>query len=98
MITVTHIRTRSSANFHDNEYEISGVPMNIPNTNLIADSLNNVNSVYGNEAFTPKPNGSSYTISVRGLATNDKFSDVEAIRKYILSKLESCANRFEKRK
>jgi hypothetical protein len=97
MISVTHIRSRTSANFLDNEYEVTGVPMCNANTILIHETLNDKNSVYGDEAFAPKPNGSSYTISVRGLIGNKSFADAESIRAYILEKLISCSSKYEAR-
>ena len=97
MITVKHISSRTSSNFHDNHFEVTGVPMNNHNTHVISDTLNDKTSKYGDEAFTPKPDGSSYTISVRGLASQTIFTETEALQSYILSKLNECSSKLKDR-
>jgi hypothetical protein len=46
--------------FNDNFFDIEGVPMTNANTITIHDALNDKHSVYGDEAFSAKPSGSSY--------------------------------------
>ena len=71
--------------------------MTIRNTNVISEALNDTSSKYGDEAFSPKPNGSSYTISVRGLVSQMIFTDATALQAYILEKLNFCSSNFEER-
>jgi hypothetical protein len=97
MITVTHVESRIGQTFRDHRFAISGVPMNTANTVLLQECLNDLASPYGDEAFTPKANGSSYTIAVRGLASQAVFADVDALQAYIRLKLQLCAPRFEAR-
>jgi hypothetical protein len=97
MITVKHISSRTTSNFHDHYFEVTGVPMNNHNTLVISEALNEKTSKYGDEAFTPKPNGSSYTISVRGLASKTIFADSLALQAYILEKLNKCSSKFKER-
>ena len=97
MITVTHTSSRSSANFNDNYFDIEGVPMTNANTITIHEALNDKHSVYGDEAFSPKPNGSSYSISVRGMIGKKEFTDVPELKSYILSKLNLCLPKLKKR-
>jgi len=97
MIVIKHISSRTSSNFHDNFFEVTGVPMTIRNTNVISEALNDTSSKYGDEAFSPKPNGSSYTISVRGLVSQMIFTDATALQAYILEKLNFCSSNFEER-
>ena len=98
MITVKHISSRSSSKFYDNYFEVTGVPMNNYNTVLIDETLNEKSSKYGDEAFSPKPDGSSYTIAVRGLATQTVFTDIPALQSYILEKLNFCSSKLQERK
>ena len=97
MIVIKHISSRKSPNFHDNIFEITGVPMTNYNTIVISDALNDKLSKYGDEAFSPKPDGSSYTITVRGLASQTIFTDATALQAYILEKLNSCSSKFQQR-
>lgn len=97
MIVVKHNSSRKSLNFNDNYFEVTGVPMTINNTNVISDALNDKLSIYGDEAFSPKADGSSYNISVRGLASQTIFTDVSALQAYILDKLNSCLSKLEER-
>ena len=97
MITVKHISSRTSSNFHDSHFEVTGVPMNNYNTLVISEALNDKTSKYGDEAFTPKPDGSSYMITVRGLASQTIFTDSVALQSYIISKLNECSSKLKER-
>jgi hypothetical protein len=97
VIEVIHTSSRISATFNDNDFEVAGVPMTNNNTIIIIEALNLTSSQYGDEAFTAKPNGSSYTISVRGLKSQSIFADVETLRAFILEKLHNCFPKLEKR-
>jgi hypothetical protein len=98
MIDIKHTSSRSSINFHDNFFEVTGVPMTNHNTIVISEALNDKTSKYGDEAFSPKPDGSSYTITVRGMSSQTIFTDAIALKIYILEKLNSCSSKFEERK
>lgn len=67
------------------------------NTIVLHDALNDDASVYKDGGFTPSPNGSSYTISVRGPLAQTVFNDVATIQAYIISKLNSCTPKLEQR-
>lgn len=97
MITISHAFTRISPAFHDNHFSVTGVPMTNRNTITLSEALNDKSSLYGDEAFTPRPNGSSYTIVVRGLASQKIYSDIDALKTYIASKLNSCLSNLEGR-
>ena len=97
MITVTHISGRSSNTFHDNYFDVTGVPMTNKNTAILHEVLNDNTSIYKDGGFTPSANGSSYTISVRGYLAQTIFNDVAAIQAYILAKLNSCSSKLEQR-
>ena len=97
MIEIKHTFSRTSKNFNDNYFEVTGVSMTNYNTNVISEALNDKKSIYGAEAFSPKPDGSSYTIAVRGEVTNPNFTDVDALKNYILSKLNSCLDKLKER-
>ena len=97
MIEVIHTSSRTSATFNDNDFEVTGVPMTNNNTIIIIEALNVQSSQYGDEAFTVKPNGRSYTISVRGLKSKNIFADVETLDAYIVEKLNYCFSKLEKR-
>lgn len=97
MIEIKHISSRSSTNFHDNYFEVTGLPMTNHNSIVISEALNDMSSIYGDEAFSSKPDGSSYTIAVRGDVTNPIFTDVDALKTYILSKLNSCSDKLKER-
>lgn len=97
MITVTHTSSRTSTNFYDNYFEITGVPMTNKNTIVLDEALNDNTSIYKDGGFTPSANGSSYTISVRGYLKQAVFNDVAAIQAYIIAKLNSCSSKLENR-
>ena len=97
MIKVIHTSSRSSMKFNDNFFDIEGVPMTNANTITIHEALNDKHSVYGDEAFSAKPSGSSYSITVRGVIGKKEFTDVAELKSYILSKLNSCLPKLEKR-
>jgi hypothetical protein len=97
VIEVIHTSSRTSATFNDNDFEVTGVPMTNNNTIIIIEAPNVQSSQYGDEAFTAKPNGSSYTISVRGLKSQNIFADVETLHAYIIEKLNCCFSMLEKR-
>jgi hypothetical protein len=97
VIEVKHTSSRTSANFNDNDFEVTGVPMTTNNSIIISKALNDESSQYGDEAFTPKANGSSYTISVRGLKSKNIFIDVKTLQAYIVEKLNHCFTKLEKR-
>ena len=97
MIEVIHTSSRTSTTFNDNDFEVKGVPMTTNNSIIISNALNDKSSQYGDEAFTPKANGSSYTISVRGLKSQNIFADVENLHAYIVEKLNFCFSKLEKR-
>ncbi len=97
MIEVKHISSRTSSNFYDNYFKVTGVPMNNHNTNIINGALNDKLSKYGDEAFSPKADGSSYAISVRGLISQTIFTDVTALQDYILEKLNLCSSKLTER-
>ena len=69
--------------------------MNNSNTIVISEALNN-NSKYFEGSFTASPNGSCYTISVRGPISRLEFNDATEIREYILMKLNSCTTKLKK--
>ena len=95
MITVTHTSGRTSTTFHDNYFDVTGVHMSNKNTSILIETLNDESSPYKDGGFTPSANGSSYTISVRGYLAQPIFTDVESLRVYILTKLNSCASKLE---
>lgn len=97
MISVKHTSSTTSKNFHDNYFEVTGVPMTNHNTIVISEALNDKSSKYGDEAFTPKPDGSSYTIAVRGMASQTIFTDATSLKAYILEKLTSCSANLKER-
>ena len=97
MITVTHKSSKSSSSFYDSEFTLTGVPMTNYNTIVIHKALNDKASMFGDEAFTPKPDGSSYTITVRGLTSQSIFNDVKALQIYILEKIKSCEENLKQR-
>ena len=98
MITVKHVSSRTSINFHDNIFEVTGVPMTNHNPIVISEALNDKSSKYGDEAFTPKPDGSCYNIAVRALTSQTVFKDTSALQVYILEKLKACSLMLEERK
>ena len=97
MIVVKHISSRTSSNFYDNYFEVTGVPMSNYNTIVIIEALNDKLSKYGDEGFSPRANGSSYTITVRGLISQTIFADSTALQTYILEKLNSCSSKLKER-
>jgi hypothetical protein len=97
MIVVKHTLSRTSSNFHDNYFEVTGVPLNNYNTIVISEALNDKLSKYGDEAFSPKPDGSSYIITVRGLTSKTIFTDAMALQAYILEKITSCSAKLKER-
>ena len=97
MITVIHISGRSSNTFHDNNFDVSGVPMTIKNTAILHKALNDNTSIFKDGGFTPSANGSSYIISVSGYLAQSVFNDVAAIQAYIVAKLNSCSSNLEQR-
>lgn len=98
MITVQHTFGKTTKSFQDHYFEVSGVPMTNNNTIIISEALNDRTSPYGDDSFTPSPNGSSYTIAVRGLLDEEAFKDVDALESFILKKLHSCLDKLEDRR
>jgi hypothetical protein len=96
-LTVTHTSSRTSKTFYDNYFKVTGVPMTNKNTIILHEALNDDASIYKDGGFNPSPNGSSYTISVRGYLAQTVFNDVATIQAYIISKLNSCSSKLEQR-
>jgi len=96
MLTVEHDSSRKSNRFYDHYFSVTGLPMTNSNTVIISEALND-NAKYFEGMFSAKPNGSCYTISVRGPISRVEFSDVAEIREYILMKLNSCNAKLEER-
>jgi len=94
MFTVKHKSSRSSTQFYDSYFDITGVPTNNHNTIVISEALNDKLSKYGDEAFSPKPNDSSYTIFVRSYLSDEIFKDKAALEAYILERLISSSSKF----
>jgi hypothetical protein len=94
IITVRHISSRTSANFHDNYFEVSDVPMTNHNSIVISEALNEKLSIFGDGGFSPIANGSSYTIATRGYVSQKNFADVEALQAHIVYKLNSCSSKL----
>lgn len=97
MFTVKFSGSKLTPNFVDSYYDVTNIPMTNNNTLTISDALNDPASIYGDEGFSPKPNGSSYQISVRGHKHENIFHDFLAIEKYIADKLKTCIPKLEKR-
>ena len=97
MMNISHTSSRTSNKFIDHVFTVTGVPMNNDNTTVMIEALNDNKSIYVDGAFDPKPDGSSYTISVRGLINDVHFADVEALQKYILVKLNLCSHKLKQR-
>jgi hypothetical protein len=98
MINISHTSSRTSNKFIDHVFTVTKVPMNNHNTIVMIEALNDNKSIYVDGGFDPKPDGSSYTISVRGLINDVHFADVEALQKYILVKLNLCSHKFEQQR
>lgn len=97
MFSVKFSGSKLTPNFVDSYYDVTNIPMTNKNTLTISNALNDPASIYGDEGFSPKPNGSSYQISVRGYTHEKVFHDFLAIEKYIAEKLKACITQLENR-
>lgn len=83
--TVELIISRRSEKFVQHMFAVKNIPMNLHNTVLLMDSLNAAPSVYAEQcSFSPKAQGSSYTISFMGAVGDPRFEDAEAVAQHIL--------------